>query len=167
MLQETHAVHMTDLVSPQINCQTLFFFSCLCFQIFRDINIEKVDFALHVQHRHCPDKQGIFNNRMKMGIMSPEFSQLYESVVLWKIHANKQSYIAYYKKFCYVKGFWQLKSAPPNLCCVIWDISQFSISRSSLSTAIASVFTSLRVFCKVCSTHSSPQTLQAACILWK
>lgn len=51
--------------------------------------------------------------------------------------------------------------------CVFGDVAQFSISQSLLSTAVASVFTSLRAFRKVCSTHSSPHTLQAACILWK
>lgn len=53
------------------------------------------------------------------------------------------------------------------MLCVFWDIAQFSLSPSLLSTGGASVFTPLRAFCKVCSTHSSPHTLQAACILWK
>lgn len=51
--------------------------------------------------------------------------------------------------------------------CVCWDVIQFYILWSLLSTAVASVFTSFRAFCKVCSAHSSPRMLQAACVFWK
>lgn len=51
--------------------------------------------------------------------------------------------------------------------CVCWDVVQFYISSSSLSATVASVFTSLRAFCKVCSTHSSPHIPQAVNVFWK
>lgn len=99
---QTHAVLTTDLGSSQINCQTLFFFSCLCFQIFRDINIGKVDSVLHIRHRHCPDKQGILNNRMKsskiVGILWQKFSLPYEKLMLINNHILQTNLFHYIKR---------------------------------------------------------------------
>lgn len=51
--------------------------------------------------------------------------------------------------------------------CACWGVVEFYISSSLLSAAVASVFTSPRAFCKVCSTHSSPHMPQVVNVFWK